>query len=137
MTSEKELREALTILKTSGQKPIILHCISSYPLEEKNSLLSNIQFLKLKFKTHQIGYSDHTSGIKIPILAAVTGAEYIEKHFTIDKVRKGPDHSVSINQRTMKRMIKEIRMIERILGQPYLGIRDSEHDIVQYRRSSS
>ena len=107
------------------------------PIRGKNSLLSNIQFLKLKFKTHQIGYSDHTSGIKIPILAAVTGAEYIEKHFTIDEVRKGPDHPVSINQKTMKKMIKEIRETECILGQPYLGIRNSEHDIVQYRRSSS
>ena len=56
MTSEKELLDALTILKSSGKKTIILHCISSYPLEEKNSLLSNIQFLKSKFKNHQIGY---------------------------------------------------------------------------------
>ena len=136
MTSEKELLDALTILKSSGKKTIILHCISSYPLEEKDSLLSNIQYLKSKFKNHQIGYSDHTAGIKIPILAAVAGAKYIEKHFTIDGIREGPDHPVSINTKKMKKMISEIRQTELILGEPYLGIRESEHGIVQYRRSS-
>ena len=97
MTSEKELLDALTILKSSGQKNIILHCISSYPLEEKDSLLSNIQYLKSKFKKSSDWLPDHTSGIKIPILAAVAGAKYIEKHFTIDGIREGPDHPVSIN----------------------------------------
>ena len=55
---------------------------------------------------------DHTAGIKIPILAAVTGAKYIEKHFTIDGIRKGPDHPVSINTKKMKKMISEIRQTE-------------------------
>ena len=46
MTSESELNDAISILENSNFKPIILHCISSYPLHENNALLSNISYLK-------------------------------------------------------------------------------------------
>ncbi len=135
MTNESELNEAISILENSNFKPIILHCISSYPLHENNALLSNIRYLKKKYPKNSIGFSDHSVGIKVPILAAAAGAEVIEKHFTIDDIDEGPDNSISLNKIGMTELVNEIKKLETIFGNPALGIRDSENEIVQYRRN--
>ena len=135
MTNESELNEAISILENSNFKPIILHCISSYPLDENNALLSNIGFLKKKYPMNSIGFSDHSVVIKVPILAAAAGAEVIEKHFTIDNIDEGPDNSISLNKIGMTELVNEIKKLETIFGNPALGIRGSENEIVQYRRN--
>ena len=65
-----------------------------------------------------VGYSDHTEGIQVAPLAAAIGARVIEKHFTLDKNMKGPDHFASIEPQELKQMMKELRGIEEILGSP-------------------
>ena len=65
-----------------------MHCVSSYPTENKYANLSAIVTMKKKFKNCIIGYSDHTIGIKAALTAATLGAQIIEKHFTLDKILK-------------------------------------------------
>jgi N,N'-diacetyllegionaminate synthase len=62
------------------------------------------------------GYSDHTLGIEVDIAAVAMGAKCIEKHFTLDKSMKGPDHEASLEPDELKSMIKAIRNIELALG---------------------
>jgi len=64
----------------------------------------------------KVGYSDHTSGIEVPIAAVAMGAEVIEKHFTLDKNMEGPDHKASLEPHELKNMISSIRHIEQALG---------------------
>jgi N-acetylneuraminate synthase/N,N'-diacetyllegionaminate synthase len=63
-----------------------------------------------------IGYSDHTLGIEVPIAAVALGANIIEKHFTLDKNMEGPDHKASLDPSELKQMVKSIRNIEMALS---------------------
>ena len=71
--------------------------------------------LKDAFKC-QVGYSDHTMGIEVPIAAVAMGAEIIEKHFTLDRKMNGPDHKASLEPDELKAMVDAIRNIEVALG---------------------
>ena len=64
----------------------------------------------------QVGYSDHTVGIEVPIAAVALGAEIIEKHFTLDKNMDGPDHEASLEPQELAQMVSAIRHIEKSLG---------------------
>ena len=87
----------------------MLHCISSYPNKEENSYLSNINYLKKKFSC-EVGLSDHTNGIKIPIYANVLGAKIIEKHITLKKNDTGPDHFCSLESKDCKNFVDTNRL---------------------------
>jgi N,N'-diacetyllegionaminate synthase len=64
----------------------------------------------------EIGYSDHTQGIEVPIAAVALGAKVIEKHFTLDRSMDGPDHAASLEAEELKQMVSSIRNIESVMG---------------------
>jgi N-acetylneuraminate synthase len=105
----------------------ILHCTSSYPAPFDEINLNAIKTLKQTLNLN-IGYSDHSVGITVPIVAASLGAKIIEKHFTLNKTLKGPDHKASLEPKELKNMIDKIRLVERILGTEALGITTSEYE---------
>ena len=112
----------------------ILHCISSYPNKEENSYLSNINYLKKKFKC-EIGLSDHTNGIKIPIYANLLGARIIEKHFKLSSSHKCVMHlPVSIDPSQFKKLKIETLKIHKILNTYKFGIRKEEKSAKQFKR---
>tara|TARA_Y100000389_G_scaffold187357_1_gene208687 strand:+ start:555 stop:1580 length:1026 start_codon:yes stop_codon:yes gene_type:complete len=94
---------------------ILLHCVSCYPTSLKILNLNNIQTLKNVFNL-RIGFSDHSSGSKAAIIAVAKGAKVIEKHFTLNKNMRGPDHKASLNFKEFKKYVTEIRKTEEILG---------------------
>ena len=92
-------------------------------LDEKDAHLNMIRVLKNEFPEYKIGYSDHTDGIFVPVIAAAMGAEVIEKHFTLDrqtpiehyiqgKEYMGTDHVLSIEPKVLKKMVNQIRRTE-------------------------
>jgi N-acetylneuraminate synthase/N,N'-diacetyllegionaminate synthase len=92
--------------------------------------------LKEEFEVN-IGYSDHTIGIEVPIAAVALGAKVIEKHFTLDKNMEGPDHKASLDPLELKHMVKSIRNIERALsGSGIKEPSDSELKNIQIARKS-
>tara|TARA_Y100000590_G_C15647712_1_gene987551 strand:+ start:279 stop:1283 length:1005 start_codon:yes stop_codon:yes gene_type:complete len=118
MSNVKEIEKAIRVLTKSGTKKnkiSILHCNTEYPTPFEDVNLNVIKSLRKKFKC-PIGYSDHTVGIEIPIAAVALGASIIEKHITLNKNMKGPDHKASIEPRDFKKMINGIRIIEKCLG---------------------
>ena len=78
----------------------------------------------------EIGYSDHTLGIEIPIAAVALGAKIIEKHFTLDNKLSGADHKISLNHRDFGLMVKDIRSIEKMYGN---GIKEPHKDEIKKR----
>ena len=118
MANLSDIERALEIFESNGisrKKITILHCNTEYPTPMKDVNLSSMLTIGKAFKT-DVGYSDHTLGIEIPIAAAALGARIIEKHFTLDKCMEGPDHEASLNPVELKQMIRAIRNIEKALG---------------------
>ena len=113
-----EIKRALKILIKNGiskKKITILHCVSQYPALNKNLNLNSIQYLSKKFKL-AVGFSDHSLGFDASILAIGLGARVIEKHFTLNKKLRGPDHQSSLNPKELNTFIKKIRLAENALG---------------------
>lgn len=134
MTDAAELEAALAILP--ADKTAVLHCVSSYPLAPENADLAAIRTLH-EMHNGPVGYSDHTTGIEVPVLAVAGGATVIEKHFTLDTNADGPDHALSADPQTMAELVSGIRRVETILGEPALRQRDAESGIVPFRRPSA
>lgn len=111
-----EIETALRILKENGTKDIIiLQCTTQYPTPYKDINLLAMNYLKKTFG-YDVGLSDHSAGIEVPIAAVALGATVIEKHFTLDRNMVGPDHKASIEPNELKQMVKSIRHIEEALG---------------------
>ncbi|MFZ5906250.1 MAG: N-acetylneuraminate synthase [Nitrospirota bacterium] len=118
MADMDEIGDALDILMDAGTKKkdiTVLHCNTEYPTPYEDVNLQAMLTIKETFKVN-VGYSDHTLGIEVPIAAVALGAAVIEKHFTLDKNMKGPDHNASLEPRELKSMVKAIRNLEEALG---------------------
>lgn len=116
MSTLADVEKAYHTLMESGAKEVsLLHCTTNYPCPYHEVNLQAMQTLKAAFKC-QVGYSDHTMGIEVPIAAVAMGAEIIEKHFTLDRNREGPDHKASLDPEELKQMVISIRNIEQAMG---------------------
>ncbi len=116
MATLKEIEGAISFIKSRGnQKIIALHCTTAYPcpLDEVNlaAMLTMVTDLSVP-----VGYSDHTVGNQIAIMAVTLGAVMYECHFTLDKKLPGPDHLASAEPQELKSKIKAIRNVEKIMG---------------------
>jgi N,N'-diacetyllegionaminate synthase len=113
-----EIEEALKVLLEFGAKRkdiTILHCNTEYPTPMEDVNLKAMLTIGQAFGV-KIGYSDHTLGIEVPTAAVALGATVIEKHFTLSRNLKGPDHKASLEPEELKAMVKAIRNIEKAIG---------------------
>jgi len=136
MATLSEVEEAVNTIKKAGNnKIILLHCTTNYPcpLEEVN--LRAMEDLKREFNL-TVGYSDHSLGIMVPIMAVTLGAKVIEKHFTLNKNLLGPDHKASLEPDELKDMVKTIRHVEEALGSSIKKPTKSEEKIKKVVRKS-
>ena len=115
MADMNEIRESLSHLRSVPQV-YLMQCTTQYPCEAKDANLSVITTFKRSFSNHNVGYSDHTLGIRACAAAVALGAEVIEKHFTTDKNLPGTDHVLSADPAEFKTMVEEIRNVEVLLG---------------------
>ncbi len=118
MATMDDISAMLTVLEQAGtprSQITILHCNTEYPSPFADVNLRAMQTIGNAFGV-SIGYSDHTSGIEVPIAAVALGATVIEKHFTLDRSLEGPDHLASLEPDELKQMVRSIRHIETALG---------------------
>lgn len=118
MADMNEISAAIDALINASAKKnniTILHCNTEYPTPMNDVNLLAMLGIKKYFETN-IGYSDHTLGIEVPVAAVALGATIIEKHFTLDRNLKGPDHAASLEPNELKQMVNAIRNIEQALG---------------------
>ncbi len=123
------------IKKLLKKKITILHCITEYPAPINDLNLKAITYLKNRFKLN-LGYSDHSSDLIAPCIAVALGAKIIEKHFTINKLMRGPDHIASLNPKELSLMIKNIRNVEIMLGSENKKVMPSEKKNLNIGRKS-
>ncbi len=130
----REIETALNIFRERGTSHILLHCVSSYPLEQGSANLRAISSLRGLYPI-PIGYSDHSRGIEVPLFAVYAGAQVIEKHFTLDRRLKGIDWEVSAEPTELKSLIMKIREAEKILGHGRVEPMPCEEEEISYRKS--
>lgn len=114
MSNMEEIHQALRVFteaEISKKNICILHCNTEYPTPMQDVNLRAMNSIKKKFDT-EVGYSDHTLGIEVPVAAVALGAKVIEKHFTLDRNLPGPDHLASLEPDELKAMVTSIRNVE-------------------------
>jgi len=114
-----EIEHALEVLSGEGlsrDKITVLHATTQYPTPMDEVNLTAMLTIKHAFPGIEVGYSDHTLGIEMPVAAVALGATIIEKHFTLDKNMTGPDHLASLDPTELKNMVIAIRNIEAAMG---------------------
>ena len=123
MSNQQEIDAAIKHFDKS--KIAILHTVSSYPCDN-NEIDLNIM---LKFKTKYntvIGYSGHEKGLQISIAAVALGAKVLERHVTLDRTMWGTDQSASVEPKGLRELVRDVRIIEKCLGNGEKKILDSE-----------
>lgn len=136
MCEYEEIDQALAILTREGNESIsILHCNTQYPTPYEDVNLRVLEEYRTRYP-YEIGYSDHTQGIEVPIAAVALGATVIEKHFTLDKTMEGPDHKASLEPQELADMVQSIRNIEQAIGRSKKVVTQSEQENVKIARKS-
>lgn len=117
MCTLKEIKRSVSvILKEGNNKLVILHAVSAYPAHPEFVNLNAIKTLQKEFPGFVIGFSDHSVSTLASIAAVALGAKVIERHFTLDKKAIGPDHMLSSTPNEMKDLVKNVRTIEKMMG---------------------
>ena len=138
MSNLKEVGDALNILinvGTSKDNITVLHANTMYPTPMEDVNLNAMLTMQKEFGV-SIGYSDHTLGIEVDIAAVAMGASVIEKHFTLDKFMKGPDHQASLEPQELRAMVDAIRNTEKALGSSIKEPSSSESININIARKS-
>ena len=118
MCDMEDVSAAVNALYANGlskENLILLHCNTEYPTPFEDVNLKAMDALRNEFGV-EVGYSDHTKGIEVPIAAVALGATVIEKHFTLNCNMEGPDHKASLEPNELKAMVSAIRNIEKAVG---------------------
>ena len=138
MSTLFEISEAINILINNGlnkNQITVLHCNTEYPTPIKDVNLNSMLQIKNELGV-EVGYSDHTLGIEIPIAAVALGATVIEKHITLDKEMVGPDHKASLEPNELIEMVRSIRNIEIAMGSFVKEPSESELNNIKVARKS-
>ncbi len=129
-----EIKKAVDVIRSVGnEKIILLQCVTNYPSTFENANISVQKQLRDTFGT-LVGYSDHTPGYVVPMGSVALGGCIVEKHFTDDKTRPGPDHPFAMDYDDFKIMVDNIRALEKSIGKPEKDIYSEESETVILQR---
>ena len=133
-SSLAEVDEAVRAINKSGNnKIVLLQCVTNYPSSFESANVAAMRAMGETFGL-PVGYSDHTPGSIVALCARAMGGCLIEKHFTDDKGRPGPDHSFAMDHHDFKKMVEEIRLLEKTIGNPHKVLYEEESVTVDLQR---
>ena len=129
------LDESVSVLRENGCKDLVLlKCTSNYPATPENSNIRTIPHLKELFDC-EVGLSDHTMGIGVPIAAVTMGATVIEKHFCLSRAEGGVDSAFSLEPDELRSLVIETERAWQSLGKIQYGVQESEKKSLLFKRS--
>jgi len=135
-TGMADIVEVAAALEAVEGAPLALfHCVTNYPASPSDANLRAMGSMRAAFGV-PTGWSDHTEGIEISLAAVASGADLIEKHFTLDRNLPGPDHRASLDPRELGALVRGIRAVEASLGDGIKRPRPSELPLVAAARKS-
>jgi sialic acid synthase SpsE len=114
MSTPDQIRHAVEVL---GSRNIILcHATSTYPAPPEQLNLRMIETLSAEYPNVPVGYSGHEVGLQTTLCAVALGAVLVERHITLDRAMWGSDQSASVEPEGMRRLVRDIRVLEASLG---------------------
>ena len=129
MSDINDIKIAVNTLLKNGlhkKKLSILQCTTEYPVPFNSVNLKAMHHIKKVFPGIDVGFSDHTLGIEASVAAVAMGAKIIEKHITLNKKMKGPDHKSSLEPKELVNLIRSVRNVENALGKPIKTLQSVE-----------
>ena len=131
MTTDQERENIINLIESykRGDSVILYHCVSSYPVNAEHLYLLEIEkLLKYKAIVNDIGFSGHHRGISSDIVAFTLGANYFERHFTLDRTWKGTDHAASLEPDGMRKLVRDLSIAYSSLQNKPKDVLDIEVD---------
>ncbi len=125
MSTAKEVDHAYHLLTNLNATFALLQCTSSYPTNDEDVHLSVITEYRRKYNI-VVGYSGHERGISIAASSIFFGASIIEKHFTLDRTMRGPDHAASLEYKGLRDLVERVRLLEKCIGSPVKQLLECE-----------
>lgn len=125
MSTIEELDTAMALIKKNTSNFVLLHCVSCYPTDDEDVNLHLLPTLKNRYDCI-VGYSGHERGIALSVASIALGARVIERHFTLDRTMKGPDHASSIEISGMSQIIERSQRMFKALGSSEKKVFDCE-----------
>ena len=138
-SSAEDVERAMAVLGARSNQLVLMQCNTNYTGSAENFQHVNLNVLRdfaVKYPSAVLGLSDHTTGHATVLGAVALGARVIEKHFTDDNARTGPDHGFAMNPRTWREMVDRTRELELALGDGTKRIEANEQQSVQVQRRS-
>ena len=123
----EEIDKAVEILNKNKENLVVLQCTTLYPLANDKVHLKVMETYKKRYDC-ETGYSGHDSGVTTPLIAAILGAVVVERHITLDRAMKGPDHGASLESRGLDLSVKYIKNGLKNLGFSEKQVLDEELD---------
>ena len=133
MSTLEEIDCAVEIFKKSGCPFEVMHCVSTYPMEDTDANLNCISTLRDRYSC-DVGYSGHEVGLAVSYAAAALGISSLERHITLDRAMYGSDQSASIEPAALNTLVGAVRKIEMAMGDGQKLVLDSEVPIAKKLR---
>lgn len=125
MCTIEMIDKAVNIFKKNKCSFELMHCVSTYPLEDDTANLEMINTLKKRYKC-KVGYSGHENGLAISVAASALGISSLERHITLDRTMYGSDQAASIEPNGLKSLVQQVRKVEKAMGNGKKVFLDSE-----------
>ena len=125
MSTIEEITKSVNLLKKNKANFILLQCTSSYPCDPKDINLKVLEYYRKNFDC-LVGYSGHETTANIAPSTVLLGSCCIERHFTLDRSMKGPDHASSLEPDGMRILVKRSKLLFEAMGNPQKQVLSSE-----------
>ena len=133
MSTYQDIDKAVEIFIKKNCPFELMHCVSTYPMQDEDANLNTIKTLREKYKC-DIGYSGHEVGLAISYAAAALGITSLERHITLDRAMYGSDQPSSIEPNGLRQLVGSIRKIEKAMGTGEKKVIDAEIPIAKKLR---
>jgi N-acetylneuraminate synthase len=125
MSTLDDIDKAVEVFKKEGCSYEIMHCVSTYPMEDEDANLNAIKTLRDRYNC-EVGYSGHETGLAVSYAAAALGISSLERHITLDRSMYGSDQAASIEPMGLKQLVGAVRKIEKAMGTGEIGYIEKE-----------
>lgn len=134
MSKQKDIDRAVEIFRAAGCPFELMHCVSTYPMDDEDANLSRIRTLREGYGCN-VGYSGHEVGLAVSYAAAALGITSLERHLTLDRAMYGSDQSASVEPSGYRMLVGAVRKIEKAMGTGALEMNPKETSVAQKLRA--
>lgn len=134
MSNISDIDKAVEVFKSANCSYELMHCVSTYPMDDEDANLNTISTLKQKYNCN-VGYSGHEIGLAVSYAAAALGISSLERHITLSRAMYGSDQAASVEPMGLKQLVGSVRKIEKAMGDGKIGITEKQVSVAEKLRA--